>query len=143
MADSILADQNPDCWGALDFVELENMKPRKRTLIIDSWGMAKPPGGGGDRVYFTFKGDRRKAFLKKTSRVFMAIKLGTLDPKKMIGAALQITAVMARNPKGSPPEVLSMTVLDAAFPKSQPTPPAEKPTEKEPEQPRTREPGED
>lgn len=145
MVDSILADQHPDCWGALDFVD-KHMKPVKRTLVIESHGMGKPPGGGGERVYFVFKGDRRKMFLKKTSRVFMAIKLGTLDPNEMTGAALQITSVMAKNPKGSPPEVLSMTVIDAAHPKTRQQPPAAepppKPTEAAPP-PTMRESGED
>lgn len=117
MVDSILADQNPDCWGALDFVD-RHMQPVTKTLVIESHGMDKPPQGREKKVFFVFKGDRRKMFLKKTSRVFIAMRLGTLDPNEMRGAAIRVTVQMAKNPKGNPPEVLSMTVIDAAFPKS-------------------------
>jgi len=148
--DSILADQHPDCWGALDFVD-NHMQPITKTVVIASVGMGKPPGGGDERIYFIFKDDRRKAFLKKTARVFIAVHLQTLDPKDVVGAYLQITAKMARSPKGG--EVLSMTVIAASFPKSrtqQQPPPASAPREPAPEdrapeatKPTTREPGED
>lgn len=114
---SILADQHPDCWGALDFVD-SHMNPVEKTCIIESTGMGKPPQGKQDRVYFVFKGDRRKCFLKKTARVFICNQLRTMEGNEMIGAGLRITARMAKNPKGDPPEVLSMTVIGAAFPKN-------------------------
>ena len=152
--DSILADQHPDCWGALDFVD-NHMQPITKTVVIASVGMGRPPGGGDERIYFIFKDDRRKAFLKKTARVFIAVHLQTLDPKDMVGAYLQITAKMARSPKGG--EVLSMTVIAASFPKSRqqaperlPPPATRAPTEPAPEdrapeatKPHEREPGED
>lgn len=129
---SILADQDPDCWGALDFVD-KHMQPIERVCVVESTGLAVPPGGGKKRVYFTFKGDRRKCFIKKTSRVFIANQLRTMDGEEMIGAGLKITAKMARNPKGDPPEVLSMTVVGAAFPKNHKRQQEQKPAEEQPE----------
>lgn len=123
MSFTLFADQNPECWGAIDFVD-EHMNPIVRVHRIDSVGMGKPPGGGGERVYFVFKGDRRKCFLKKTSRVVIANKLRTQVPDELIGADLKMTAVMAKNPKATskhpeiPAMVFSMTVIDAAYPKN-------------------------
>lgn len=158
MLDSIFQDQDPDCWGAFDFLDA-HMQPITKVVVIESCGMAQPPGGGTERVYFIFKGDRRKAFLKTSARREIAMKLKTQVPKDLIGVALKMTAIMAKNPKASskrpeiPKEVLSMHVLDACYPKSrqqQPaqqsapeTPPAQQPPPKEPEKPRTRDPGED
>jgi hypothetical protein len=122
MSFTLFADQNPECWGAIDFVD-QHMQPIVKVCRIESMGMGKPPGGGGERVFFVFKGDRRKCYLKKTARVVIANKLRTQVPDEIVGADLKMTAVMARNPKASPrnPEipamVFSMTVLDAAYPK--------------------------
>ena len=137
--ESILADQHPDCWGAMDFVD-NKMKAIIKTVVIESIGMGKPPGGGAERVYFVFKNDHRKAFLKKTARVFIAVKLSTLDPKDLIGCAMKITATMARSHKGG--EVLSMTVVDAVRPKSRQQGPSA-PVESSSVESQQREPGED
>lgn len=138
---SILADQHPDCWGALDFVDL-HMEPITKTLTVVAIGMDKPPGGGAKRVWFMFEGDRRKMFLKKSSRVFICNQLRTMESNEIKGAELKITAVMARNPKGNPPEVLSMTVVGARFPsgkrqqaQEQLTPPEEIRVEPMPDEP--------
>ena len=118
---SILADQHPDCWGALDFVDM-HMQPITKSLLCVAIGMGKPPGGGAERIWFQFKGDPRKMFLKKSSRVFICNQLRTMESNEIKGAELKITAVMARNPKGNPPEVLSMTVVGASFPKNRQQP---------------------
>ncbi len=136
MSDSFLAEQNRECWGALDFLD-EHMKPTTKQVVIESVGEAIPPGGGKLRVYFVCKGDTRKMFLKDTARTLIAYKLGTKSKKDIVGCALKITVKMARSPKGG--EVFSMTVLDAVYPKSrQPAASASEPIPTAP-----REPGED
>jgi hypothetical protein len=136
MSDSFLAEQDRECWGALDFLD-EHMKPTTKQVVIESVGEGVPPGGGYKRVYFVCKGDTRKMFLKNSARTLIAYKLGTKSKKDIVGCSLKITVKMARSPKGG--EVFSMTVLDAVYTKSrQPTASTLEPTPTEP-----REPGED
>mgnify|MGYP001636553890 CR=1 FL=1 len=122
MTDSFLAEQNRECWGALDFLD-DHMKPTTKQVVIESVGEGVPPGGGKSRVYFVCKGDTRKMFLKDTARTLIAYKLGTKSKKDIVGCALKITVKMARSPKGG--EVFSMTVLDACYPKSRTHPAAD------------------
>lgn len=120
---NIFADQNPDCWGAMDFVD-EHMNPIVKTVIVERTGMESPPGGGEQRVFFVFKGDKRKAFLNKTSKLVIANSLRTTSGDEVKGAYLKMTAAMVKNRKASskhpeiPKEVLGMMVIAAAYPKS-------------------------
>jgi hypothetical protein len=139
---NIFADQNSECWGAMDFVD-EHMEPITKTLIIESTGMGSPPGGGEPKVYFIFKGDKRKAFLNKTSKLVIANALRTMNGDEVKGAYLKITSGMVKNRKAStkrpeiPKEIMGMMVIAAAYPKGkekQNTPPApvEPPAEQQP-----------
>ena len=135
MNESFLAEQHRECWGALDFLD-DHMQPTTKTVVIESVGTGKPPGGGDDRPYFICKGDKRKMFLKNSARIFIAYKLGTKANKDIVGCALKITVQMAQSPKGG--KVFSMTVVDAVYPKSR-----QQSAQSIAEQTKQREPGED
>ena len=124
---NIFADQNPDCWGAPDFVD-DHMQPISKVLEVQSVGFGPPPAGGDKRIYFVAKGDRNgttvtvKAFFNKTSRNVIATSLGTRLGEEMKGALVKVTAAMVRNRKASPShpeipkEILGMMVIAAKHP---------------------------
>jgi hypothetical protein len=106
--------QDSECWGAMDFWN-PDMTPRKRTLTITANGYAKPPGGGKERPWLTFDGDKRKAYLPKTERLKIANAARSIEMDDWKGMKIYMTCGPKKNPKGGD-MTLGMVVLQAVRP---------------------------